>query len=67
MQKDSHRPAQVGTIMMNRWAHMIGNGREEVESFLHCGEKRNWRKEGSEEEADMGDLHCHLGPCAIRV
>lgn len=46
---------------------MIGNGREEVESFLHCGEKRNWRKEGSEEEADMADLHCHLGPCAIRV
>ena len=41
---------------------MWRNEREDkVEWFVHCSEKQNKRHDGSEEQADMGGLYCHLG------
>lgn len=34
---------------------------------MFCGERRNWRCNGSEEQADGSSLHCLLGPSVIQA
>lgn len=44
------------------WTGMRWKNGREVEWFMHCGEKWNWRHDRGEEQADMGGLCCHLRP-----
>lgn len=40
---------------------------KEMERFVCCGERWNWRRHGNEEEASVRGLHLHLRPCDVWV